>query len=1234
MGIHVCQSHNVEFLLEAVMRQLNQPTTSILDVFQTQSFIVPNKSVEKWLTQKIAEKTGITANYEYFNNISAFQWKAYQLVVEDKDKVAKSLMPRIIIKWRVFEAIKPYLAGHKNRVPVDAPLFSIVTRIYESAAQITDPQQALDKRYGMLYWVADQVSRLFTNYMTYRSQCDRHAGDCGCSNNWLQAWSQNRPANVEQWFNGAAGDELKLQHALKLEEWQRWLWYHLFADEYARFREVDDEFWTCMDSELTRRSALASLPRQLIVFTLLDLPPQQLNFLRKLGEHIEVMIYHYNPTQEYWADSVDSRWQKKYNLGVKERFIALNAEKGREISDLELKEYFEKFTLNFNAEARESRHPLLTRLGKQARDNFSLLSNLASGEEGEWFDLFVDDHSETTLLGKLKSDIFNLLEPEKSSYVLDPEDQSIRVNVCHSSVRQLEVLKEQILLWLDQAPAGSARTLEDILVMTPNIKAAEASIRSVFAPFAKGGSMTDVYLPIKITGIAQAPVINAWASVVGRINLTKGRFGFEEFADWLALPATQTLYGLEYVEVERMLALLKDAKFYRGFNSEHLQQDLPATDTDYRFNFKYALDRLSLAVFVDQQAVFDDVLSVDFVQTADFELIGKLHLIYQDLLDRSVWLSSSAEPKQVDKWFEVLLTEIKTYQDAGEEHLNVVMDVIHGLMRPLSMSIYADFAAKRSTASLVGMKLPLQYLLEEIQRGVDTQLEAAEPSGHITFCQAGYIRPLPYKLVVFLNLDGGSYPAFQHHNNFDLMSYLRPQLGDRSRLEDEQGAFLDAVLLAQENFWMFYNGFNLDGGQVLHPSGVLQELMEHIAFISHCGDSAAQTEYLSLQGVEVAAHIQQLYRIHSLHPFDCNGFAESDQRLKTHWYWVAGKIQSSDDQSLPWVDDVYVATQRPSESILGSRWVADVTFPAALYLGGLSVKNVKPEDLVAENEPLLLKGLESYAVRDAMQSRQDSAPDLIDDLLPVGKFKQSALKICQSQYQDMAERLKQVASEVTPTVIHQIRLCDDLQVSARVPEPAQGEKWVVLKSSSAYAEHRAKVWLEYLLWLADLDLGDQGQSHAMLVVFKDATIVSTGISSNQAKIYLSHWVRAWRYGMQQPLVLPAKLLLSPLEKKKKLQWDLDEATGTYTLAQMNDLIKTWNETFNYSPDFPLSENRANKKHRDWRYILLNQNSTELLVKCCQMFAMDLYKPIFDHQREFSEVEHAALLTQQEESSFG
>lgn len=37
--------------------------------------------------------------------------------------------------------------------------------------------------------------------------------------------------------------------------------------------------------------------------------------------------------------------------------------------------------------------------------------------------------------------------------------------------------------------------------------------------------------------------------------------------------------------------------------------------------------------------------------------------------------------------------------------------------------------------------------------------------------------------------------------------------------------------LAQENLWLFYNGFDVNDGEVRDPSSILQEFREHLALI-------------------------------------------------------------------------------------------------------------------------------------------------------------------------------------------------------------------------------------------------------------------------------------------------------------------------------------------------------------------------------------------------------------------
>ncbi|MEK5745425.1 hypothetical protein VXE41_21420, partial [Acinetobacter variabilis] len=81
------------------------------------------------------------------------------------------------------------------------------------------------------------------------------------------------------------------------------------------------------------------------------------------------------------------------------------------------------------------------------------------------------------LLAKIQSDILYLVEPERHTYPLKPDDSSVQIHVCHSSLRQLEVLREQIIHWLAQGTEEVPRQPSDILVLSPNLKELEPAIR-------------------------------------------------------------------------------------------------------------------------------------------------------------------------------------------------------------------------------------------------------------------------------------------------------------------------------------------------------------------------------------------------------------------------------------------------------------------------------------------------------------------------------------------------------------------------------------------------------------------------------------------------------------------------------------------------------------------------------------------------------------------------------------
>ncbi|MCH7335464.1 exodeoxyribonuclease V subunit gamma [Acinetobacter sp. NIPH 2699] len=1230
MAIHVIQSQRLEVLLQGVMASITQPSTTPFQVFKTQHFIVPSPAQEQWLTQKVAEQQGMTANYQFHQRIRGFQWYAYQQVLDDKEKVRKANIPRLILKWRIHQALQPFIQPEQINLAVEHPLYSIVQRIYDSADQLQQGTEKQLKKQSMLYWVAEQVSQLFNNYMIYRGYCQRGCqADCTCPSNWLSAWGQNQALDIENLISHTdqQTSAFTLNQTQQLEAWQRWLWQNYFHADFLEMQSIDADFWKILDNDQTRSQALAKLPNQVIVFTLLDLPPSQLQFLRRLGQYLDVVILHYNPSQEYWADSVDPLWKQRYDLGVKERFIVKNPK----ATDVQIAAFFESFSLGFNALNRESRHPLLTRFGKQARDHFSLLSQLATGEEGNWVDAF-EDYFPDSLLGQVQSDIFYLAEPTAQQYELAPHDESIQFHVCHSSLRQLEVLKEQLVHWLSQADTTPRRP-NDVLILTPNLAQLEPLIRSVFPAVP---NEHEVFLPVKIAGVAQLDALNAWRAVLGRLQLPQGRFTQDEFADWLNLSATQQRYGLDYSQGQRMLALLNDAGFKRGLDEEHLKQSLSNADQDYRYSFKFALDRLALGIAVPAHVLVQQTLSYAGVQPSDFELIGILIQIYQDFAARRDWLTVHQQGQRlpVETWLTRIKDDVQEFEHADVMALKAVREIVQKQERMLTLASYYDDAETQ----LRQISLPLPYILEEIQRTLESQSAQVEPTGQITFSQIGQIRPIPYRLIVLLNLDTGKFPNRDSHIPFDLMDALRQQLGDRSRLEDDQGAFLDAVLLAQEQLWLFYNGFDVNDGEVREPSSVLLGFRDHLALIVKTpeqvlmADESSAVERVSLpksdvieradqaelDALQIPPQLYPLYHLHRLQPFDPLGFiAERPIRYQDQWFKVAAQIQQAIGERQAWINTPY-PIENNEMTILDSRqWIQDVTFPARLYLKTLGVENLSATELADQTEPLLLDGLGKYAIRHFLQqqewqqSNQAVSPMILQDQLPVGKVQQSAWQQSCLEQQRLLERLQQYAPAPTETTQRVWRVSKQLQMRCITPKSAT-QDWVSLDASSARAKRLAKVWLEYLLWLTVLE-SNAATDKRRIVVFSDYTVICEGLSTEQARAYLQAWLQLWQDAQQQPVVLPAALLLKPLEKGKHYDWIEQHAQHIFVEESQKQVLKDWNDTGDFS-GFDMTQNEACKLHRDWQFILQEQDAAALLKYACDHYSYALYQPIFEFLR--------------------
>ena len=90
------------------------------------------------------------------------------------------------------------------------------------------------------------------------------------------------------------------------------------------------------------------------------------------------------------------------------------------------------------------------------------------------------------------------------------------------------------------------------------------------------------------------------------------------------------------------------------------------TDQDYRYSFKFALDRLALGIAVPAHVMVQQTLSYAMVQSSDFELIGILIQIYQDLSARRYWLMAHEHGQRlpVEAWLKRLKDDVQEFEQA------------------------------------------------------------------------------------------------------------------------------------------------------------------------------------------------------------------------------------------------------------------------------------------------------------------------------------------------------------------------------------------------------------------------------------------------------------------------------------------------------------------------------------------------------------------------------------------
>ncbi|MDR3086509.1 MAG: exodeoxyribonuclease V subunit gamma [Azoarcus sp.] len=646
--------------------------------------------------------------------------------------------------------------------------------------------------------LAGRLARLFDHYLCYR------------------------PAWLERWAEGETAFSAPEENLRADEAWQAELWRHIHGGDKAIQLPFMDFLRRAGRMDNAALMA-AGLPASVSIFGLPTLPPLYLEVLRVLARAMDVHLYILNPCREYWFDIIDARslsW-----LARRQRDLFL-----------------------------ETGNKLLAAWGKQKQTH---IESLYEGEHPMLERAAFAPHPGHHLLARLQNAILDLREPGAGSIRLEDNDRSIELHLCHSRIRELEVLRDR-LLGLFKGPKPPKP--EEIVVLTPDLAACAPLIEAVF-----GAAPRERYIPWRITGLGPSEENPVARALDWLLALAAGRAPASRVFDLLQQPLVAARFGLDEAGLEQVRVWMDDAGMRWGLDEEQAR----ATGSSGGHTMETGLARLFLSWTAGEaanRALFAGHTGIARAPRGSAGLALGAFWRYIRVLTRL--RTKLLQTRDAEGWRAILLDalaaltgdvpELAEESRSAREAINALAD-----------DIAAGFGKEEGKET--GIALPLDVIHPALADRLDEGARGGVPGGAVTFGALPSLRALPYRVVCIIGLDYNAFPGREHADEFDLMA-ARPRKGDRQRRDDERNLFLDAVLAARDVLHLSCIGRSAQNNSESPPSVLVDELLDTLAVA--CAENPEQAASL-------AAARARLTVAHPLQSFSSAYFVENkDKRLE------------------------------------------------------------------------------------------------------------------------------------------------------------------------------------------------------------------------------------------------------------------------------------------------------------------------------------------------------------------
>ena len=652
--------------------------------------------------------------------------------------------------WRAMRESVPELPAEQPFAPAN-----LRWRIFESLGG--DVEDAPLRRYlaggdpRKRFDLADRLAQFYDRCLLYRPE-------------WIRAWE--------------SGGERNAPH------WQARLWQRLrkAADGAMHWVEAVDKYHARMAARTGASSRQADERTEgggigrVFFFGMVGLSPSYLEMLRAAANVMDVHLYLLSPCREFWED-IRSPRQRPIQTTADDHFFGGNE--------------------------------LLAAWGHPAKDMQKLLAKeLGTGAPVETY----REPCQETRLAAVQRDILDLREAADSrGEAVLPMDDSLQIHVCHSAMREAEVLHDQLLGLFD---AHADIQPADVLVLAPALNDYAPAIEAVFRAADK--------IPFNI-GRMRRRDNAAVQAFLDLLALPGGRYGARDVLAPLRAASVQACFRIGDGELAEIGGWLGRAGIRWGIDGEHLRKlGAPATDSH---TWRAGLRRLVLGYAMDDTILYKDVVPCALghgavnASSKDYECLGRFLRYCEQAFELAAWAEQARTPSQ---WTEDLRERVL----AGFFADHATRGEIDAVAR--LVSAFAAECREAGCAAPVPFAVVRHVLNAAASKATRTMARLAD-GVTVAPLTAGSIHPA--KVVCAIGMNDRAFPRHVPEATFDLIGSggdkRRP--GDRDRRHEDRFAFLEALLAARRCFLVTYTGRDQRDDVKLPPSVLVSELGEYLS---------------------------------------------------------------------------------------------------------------------------------------------------------------------------------------------------------------------------------------------------------------------------------------------------------------------------------------------------------------------------------------------------------------------